>query len=77
MIAQGQSFSYTKKVNSFIFITLHMFINEETRDKVSNCDLQAYFHNWYTAEFACLVPSKRKVKLVIIMTILFLNILMN
>ena len=37
-----------------------MFLNEETKDKVSNYDLQADFHNYHTAQFGCLVPSKMK-----------------
>lgn len=37
-----------------------MFLHEEIKDKVSHCGLQAYFHNYDSAGFECLVPSKLK-----------------
>lgn len=35
-----------------------MSLNEEIKDKVSNCGLQAYFHNYHSTGFGYLVPSK-------------------
>jgi len=37
-----------------------VFLNEEIKDKGSSYDLQAYFHNYHTAGFGGLVPSKMK-----------------